>query len=197
MSSLSDLFESQLFKLPAWHPVFARLSCAQARSFSGVSDWFLALSCPDKMPFLKSLPALCLLSYGWVSYILTRKEDFDCHRHSSEGGTWSWKASTRKKNGYSKRNARQPNPKYQRCEARGRNSGQVQNEKKVRCLYQSTSIGELWPHFRTGLSFTMYRCFIFFGCPIQSGILSLIKIKQAVETEPKPYITAVPSEFKA
>lgn len=35
---LPHLFESQLFKLPAWRSLFARLYCAQARSFSGVSD---------------------------------------------------------------------------------------------------------------------------------------------------------------
>lgn len=36
---------------------------------------FVALSCPDKLPFLKSLSAPCRLSYGWVSYILTSKEE--------------------------------------------------------------------------------------------------------------------------
>lgn len=35
---LPQLFESQLFKLPVWHALFARLCCAQARSFSCVSD---------------------------------------------------------------------------------------------------------------------------------------------------------------
>lgn len=120
---LQHLFESQLFKLTGTHSSTGSVVPRPDLSVVFLTD-FMALSCPDKLHFILWLSFLHFNQKRRKTKTLivtdtSLKEALEAERQAQG-----------KKNGYSKRNARQANQKYQRYEAKGRNSGQVQNEKK-------------------------------------------------------------------
>lgn len=174
---LPHMFESQLFKLTAWALILCQALLCPGQIFQWCL-WLILWPCPVLIN--------SILSYGWVSYILTRKEERQKPTLLKEAPEAERQVKKEKKWLFQKKcKATKSIPKYQKIRSKGKKQWARTKWKKgevslpIDFHWWTMATLQDWFKFHNDPMLT------FFVCPIQSGILSLIKVKQTVETEPK------------